>query len=132
MASEHEDPFADPIQRTTSAGVVVGSTVAMDGEHEEGAGADIDADAEKQQLEAAYAPPTATTEDGAGVVTAPPRVPLYKRRWFIITGIVGSCLGIALLFIILFPVVKAIIQYVVDQAVLNIDVATIAQPQNTS
>ncbi|TFK54041.1 hypothetical protein OE88DRAFT_1732763 [Heliocybe sulcata] len=61
-----------------------------------------------------------------------PKPPLWKRRWFIITNIVLSLLGIALLFILLFPVVTAIAQHVVNVAVLNIDKASIQNPQNTS
>ncbi|EPQ57376.1 hypothetical protein GLOTRDRAFT_120580 [Gloeophyllum trabeum ATCC 11539] len=68
------------------------------------------------------------------IATAPaqPKPPLYKRRWFIITNIVLSLLGIALLFILLFPVVAAIAQHVVNVSVLNIDKAAIQEPQNTS
>ncbi|KAH7888371.1 hypothetical protein F5I97DRAFT_2002257 [Phlebopus sp. FC_14] len=72
------------------------------------------------------------TETDAAPASTPPKPPLYKRRWFIITSIVGACLGIALLFIILFPVIKAIIQYVVNKTVLNISEAALTNPTNSS
>ncbi|KDQ57731.1 hypothetical protein JAAARDRAFT_69819 [Jaapia argillacea MUCL 33604] len=61
-----------------------------------------------------------------------PKQPLYKRRWFIITNVVLSLLGIALLFIVLYPVVAAIAQHVVNVSVLNVNEAAILQPQNTT
>jgi hypothetical protein len=66
------------------------------------------------------------------VASAAPKPPLYKRRWFIFTSVVGACLGIALLFIILFPVLKAIVQDVVNKAQLDITTAAITNPTNTS
>jgi hypothetical protein len=62
----------------------------------------------------------------------PAKTPLWKRRWFIITSIIGACVGIALLFIVLFPVVRAISQGIVNVSVLNIDKAAIINPQNGS
>ncbi|KAJ3567055.1 hypothetical protein NP233_g6616 [Leucocoprinus birnbaumii] len=61
-----------------------------------------------------------------------PRVPLYKRRWFIITSIVVALLGIALLFIILFPVIRAIVQLVVKRTQIDVDRAVIMNPSNDS
>lgn len=48
------------------------------------------------------------------------------------TGLVLGALGLALLFIILYPVVKAIAQLVVNRSVLNVDQAMISNPQNGS
>lgn len=41
-----------------------------------------------------------------------------------------GALGLAMLFVLLYPLVKAIAQLVVDRSVLNIDVAAITSPQN--
>ena len=62
----------------------------------------------------------------------PPKPPLYKRRWFIITSIVLALLGIAILFILLYPVVHAIAQHIVNVSQLNVDRAQITQPTNNS
>ncbi|KAI0370690.1 hypothetical protein BV20DRAFT_966193 [Pilatotrama ljubarskyi] len=62
----------------------------------------------------------------------PPKPPLYKRRWFIIANVVGACLGIAILFILLYPVVHAIAQHIVNVSVLNVDKAAIVNPTNNS
>ncbi|KAH0589321.1 hypothetical protein H2248_005083 [Termitomyces sp. 'cryptogamus'] len=61
-----------------------------------------------------------------------PVIPFYKRRWFIISSLILIPLGIALLFIILFPVVRAIIQLVIKRTQLDIEAATISNPQNTT
>jgi len=58
--------------------------------------------------------------------------PLYKRRWFIIVSVIGNCIGIAFLFIMLFPVVKAIIQDVVNKTAIDITTVAITNPTNTS
>ena len=58
--------------------------------------------------------------------------PFYLRRWFFVTGIILGALGLALLFVILYPVVKAIAQLVVNRSVLNVDQALISNPQNGS
>ncbi|KAF8070285.1 hypothetical protein FPV67DRAFT_1755106 [Lyophyllum atratum] len=63
---------------------------------------------------------------------AAPVVPFYKKRWFIISQIILIPLAIALLFIVLFPVVRAIVQLVVKRSQLDIELATISQSQNTS
>lgn len=62
----------------------------------------------------------------------PPVVPFYKKRWFIISQIILIPLAIALLFILLFPVVRAIVQLVVKKSTLDIQVAKISAPQNGS
>ncbi|TFK44582.1 hypothetical protein BDQ12DRAFT_661303 [Crucibulum laeve] len=59
-----------------------------------------------------------------------PAQPFYKKRWFIISQIIIIPLGIALLFIILFPVIRAIVQLVVKRTTLDIQVATISNPAN--
>ena len=68
----------------------------------------------------------------AAAQSQPYKSPFYRRPWFVITGLIVDALGLALLFIILYPVVKAIAQLVVNRAVLNIDVAMITNPQNDS
>jgi len=76
----------------------------------------------------------ATAVAGAAAAGQPQayKPPYYLRPWFIVTSLVVGALGLALLFIILYPVVKAIAQLVVDRSVLNIDVAMITTPQNNS
>ncbi|KAG5653629.1 hypothetical protein H0H81_011855 [Sphagnurus paluster] len=67
------------------------------------------------------------------VVAAPATtVPFYKKRYFIISQIILIPLTIALLFIILFPVVKAIAQLVVKRSQLDIQVAKISEAQNNT
>jgi hypothetical protein len=77
----------------------------------------------------------ATTAATGGAAANQPQAykpPFYLRPWFIVTGLVAGTLGLALLFIILYPVVKAIAQLVVNRSVLNVDVAMITNPQNDS
>lgn len=62
----------------------------------------------------------------------PPHVPFYKKRWFIISQLIIIPLGIALLFILLFPVIKAIAQLVVNRSTLDIQVAQITEPLNNT
>ncbi|KAI0354382.1 hypothetical protein OH77DRAFT_1404952 [Trametes cingulata] len=85
----------------------------------------------------AAVPPSAAPPDEVRPEDIPrpapaPKPPLYKRRWFIITSIVGACLGIAILFILLYPVVHAIAQHIVNVSVLNVDRAAIVNPGNSS
>lgn len=112
-ADQNASPFTDPVDdtfvTTTPAGVPVAPLTA--------------------------APPTEPEQPPQSDSTpppAPPKPPLYKRRWFIITSVIGACIGIALLFIILFPVVRAIIQDVVNKTTLDITTAAITNPSNTS
>lgn len=71
--------------------------------------------------------------NAAAVSTAPAeKLPFYKRRWFIIASLIGVFLGIPLLFIILFPVLKVIAQSIVNKAALNIQTAAIQVPQNAT
>lgn len=58
--------------------------------------------------------------------------PFYKRRWFITSQVIGCFVGIGLLFVLLFPVVKAIAQHIVDDSELNVDRVMISEPTNTS
>ncbi|KAH8119480.1 hypothetical protein DFH11DRAFT_1722990 [Phellopilus nigrolimitatus] len=80
-----------------------------------------------------------------GIAAAPPagaaaqgRVAFYRRpgwwksRNVLICQGVSAALGIALLFIILFPVIRAIAQHVVNVSVLNVDTAAIISPENSS
>lgn len=71
--------------------------------------------------------------------TAPPpavsparQQPFYKRRWFIVSQIFIIPVGIALLFIVLFPVVRAIVELVVKRTTLSVQLAVITQPVNNS
>lgn len=106
-------PFADPadgaLVTTTPAGVAVTASATA-------------APNESEQLPQTDPAPPA----------APPKPPLYKRRWFIVANIIGACLGIALTFILLFPVVRAIIQDVVNKTTLDITMAAITNPTNSS
>ncbi|KAG6891740.1 hypothetical protein C0992_006160 [Termitomyces sp. T32_za158] len=70
------------------------------------------------------------TKEGPDQTPKPPTKPFYRRRWFIISSLILIPLGIALLFIILFPVVRAIIQLVIKRTQLEIDAAVISHPQN--
>ncbi|KAG6878541.1 hypothetical protein C0993_004439 [Termitomyces sp. T159_Od127] len=90
-----------------------------------------------QTTAAGVVPPAASgtqTNEGSDQRPAPqqptPTKPFYKKRWFIISSLILIPLGIALLFIILFPVVRAIIQLVIKRTQLEIDTATISHPQN--
>ncbi|PPQ89568.1 hypothetical protein CVT25_012240 [Psilocybe cyanescens] len=68
----------------------------------------------------------------AAASQATPRQPFYKKRWFIISQIILIPLAIALLFILLFPVVRAIVALVLKRANLDVQVAEITQPVNGS
>ncbi|KAF9264250.1 hypothetical protein L218DRAFT_258531 [Marasmius fiardii PR-910] len=109
--SRFSEPQDDGIIRTTAAGVQPGSEAARD------PFADPNAPGSDQDR-----PPQATQ----------PTVPFYKRRWFIWCQIICIPLGIALLFILLFPVVKAIVQLVVNKSQLGVSQAQISSPQNGS
>lgn len=104
-----------PIARTTSAGVAVGRQ----------------ADPANAQAGPSQNEEDAATAAAGGAVVAH-KVPFYKKRWFIISQVIAVLIGIALLFVILFPVVGAIAQHVVDVSVLNVDTVAIVQPSNTS
>lgn len=69
-------------------------------------------------------------EDDTQNAPAAPKVPFYKKKWFWLTQLVIVPLGIALLFILLFPIVRAIVQSVVTKTTLGIDEATILNPAN--
>ena len=128
--SDADDEGA-PIVRTTSAGVHPYSSPA----------------ASSAAVHEPQAPTTAAQDTTAAAVAtgggevrpedvpreqAAPKPPLYKRKWFIITAIVAALLGIAILFILLYPVVHAIAQHIVNVSVLNVDRAIITQPTNTT
>ncbi|KAJ4468227.1 hypothetical protein J3R30DRAFT_3715154 [Lentinula aciculospora] len=68
----------------------------------------------------------------AGATTAKPHVPFYKKRKFIISQAIIIPLGIVLLFVLLFPVVTAVVQDVLNKSVLGVSVATISNPANSS
>ncbi|KAH8992759.1 hypothetical protein EDB86DRAFT_3078965 [Lactarius hatsudake] len=65
--------------------------------------------------------------DGASTQT-----PFYRKRLFLVSQAIGALVGIGLFFVLLYPVVGAIAQHVVDASTLNVDRVEIAQPSNTS
>ncbi|KAJ7594702.1 hypothetical protein C8J56DRAFT_446479 [Mycena floridula] len=73
-----------------------------------------------------------TPETAAATPAAAQRVPFWKTRKFIISQIIIIPLGIVLLFVLLFPVVTAIAQLVINRSQLNILTAEISSPQNGS
>ena len=72
------------------------------------------------------------SEKACGASEKTEKKPFYKRRWFIISQVIGCFVGIGLLFVLLFPVVKAIAQHIVNVSELNVDRVTISEPTNTS
>jgi len=112
------DPFADPFARTIPAGILI--SVLTNPEVPEQDRQPADADEQPPYVDEAT-PPAASH-----------KLPLYKRRWFMITSIIGTCVGIALLFIILYPVLRAVVQDVINKSSLNIQQAGISSPSNTS
>jgi hypothetical protein len=68
--------------------------------------------------------------NGTGGV--PTETPFYKKPSFLIFGAIASLVGIGLLFVLLYPVVRAIAQHIVNASRLNIDRAVIASPTNNS
>lgn len=107
------DPFVAPI------GVAIGDPPVIPGK---------DQLAEHEEHPADNDPVTG----GDATATNPPKSPLYKRKWFWITSVIGGLLGIALLFIILFPVLKAVIQDVINKTQLTVTTAAITNPSNSS
>ncbi|KAF5320993.1 hypothetical protein D9619_001399 [Psilocybe cf. subviscida] len=76
----------------------------------------------------------------AGITTsvataAPPpgkNIPFYKKRKFIISQLILAPLAMALLFIILFPVVRAIAALVIKRSNLDVQSVFITEPVNSS
>ncbi|KAF5389363.1 hypothetical protein D9757_004389 [Collybiopsis confluens] len=77
-------------------------------------------------------PPAQDSGPSPPEATALATVPFYKRRKFIICQAIFIPLGIVLLFVLLFPVVTAVVQDVIKKSVLGVSVATISNPTNTS
>lgn len=75
------------------------------------------------------ADPAQATVGASGAST---QTPFYRKRSFLISQAIGALVGIGLFFVLLYPVVRAIAQHVVDASTLNIDRVAIAQPSNTS
>lgn len=97
------------------------------------AGAASDTNLDNHEAESFDDGAAAAAAGGTAAAANQPQVykpPFYLRKWFLLTGGVLGALGLALLFITLYPVVKAIAQLVVDRSALNIDVAQITNPQN--
>ncbi|KAH8979124.1 hypothetical protein EDB92DRAFT_1821158 [Lactarius akahatsu] len=67
-----------------------------------------------------------------GADGASTEAPFYRKRSFLISQAIGALVGIGLFFVLLYPVVRAIAQHVVDASTLNVDRVEIAQPSNTS
>ena len=59
-------------------------------------------------------------------------MPFYRKPSFLICQGLTLVIGIILLFLLLFPVVGAIAQHVVNVSRLNVDRVAIAGPSNTS
>jgi len=57
---------------------------------------------------------------------------LYRKPSFLICQAVTLVIGIGLLFLLLYPVVNAIAQHIVNVSKLNVDRVAIAGPANTS
>lgn len=78
------------------------------------------------------AEPTLAMDSDPVPPPTPARVPFYKRKWFIIAQIITAPIGFAMIFILLWPVVRAVVQLIVNKATLDIQVATISDPTNSS
>ncbi|KAG7446409.1 uncharacterized protein BT62DRAFT_931852 [Guyanagaster necrorhizus] len=78
------------------------------------------------------AQPSAADQPDASPQKVAPSMPWYKTRKFIISQAIIIPLGIALLFILLFPVVTTVVQSVVDKSVINVNVASITELQNNT
>ena len=72
-------------------------------------------------------PPSMKGDGGASKKT-----PLYRKPSFLICQAVTLVIGIGLLFVLLYPVVNAIAQHIVNVSKLNVDRVAIAGPANTS
>ena len=72
-------------------------------------------------------PPSLKQEGGVSKET-----PFYRKPSFIICQALALVVGIGLLFLLLYPVVGAIAQHVVNASKLNVDRVAIAGPTNTS
>lgn len=70
------------------------------------------------------------SSEKAGAVSE--KKPFYKKRWFIVSQVAACFVGIGLLFVLLFPVIKAIAQHIVNVSKLNVDSVMISEPTNTS
>ncbi|KAI0035854.1 hypothetical protein K488DRAFT_76325 [Vararia minispora EC-137] len=80
--------------------------------------------------------PAVAATGGKDEATQPPPAlqgtPFYKKRWFLISQVLTALVSLALLFVILYPVVRAIAQHVINVSVINIDTVAINTPGNTS
>ncbi|KAI0321180.1 hypothetical protein OF83DRAFT_1280620 [Amylostereum chailletii] len=126
----HDSIESVPVARTTPAGIPVG--LALGGEDDAGSGGGggagthgAGAIAGGDRAEGGTAPATLASPVTEGT-------PFYKKRWFLISQALIALVSIALLFIILYPVIHAIAQHVVDVSELNVDTVAINQPTNGS
>ncbi|KAH9835153.1 uncharacterized protein C8Q71DRAFT_764402 [Rhodofomes roseus] len=96
--------------------------------------AGYDATGTQPTAPAAATPTTTAAERTSGATTAAAakKQPFYKRKWFIACQIVTAIVGIVLIFVLLFPVVRAIAQAIVNKSQLNVEKASILTPQNTT
>lgn len=78
--------------------------------------------------------PSGATGVAAPIATIPQadKIPFYKKRNFIISQLILIPLAIALLFIILFPVVRAIAALVIKRSNLDVQRVFITEPVNSS
>jgi len=72
-------------------------------------------------------PQSTKEQDGASKGT-----PFYRKPSFLISMGIAFVVGIGLLFLLLYPVVGAIAQQVVNASKLNVDRVAITGPTNTS
>jgi hypothetical protein len=66
------------------------------------------------------------------IVATTPKIPFYKRRNFIICQVVFAIIGIVMIFVMLWPVVHAIAQHVLDVSEMHIESSVIQSPSNES
>lgn len=85
------------------------------------------AESEDDECERTEGPPSMQADGGASRAT-----PLYRKPSFLICQAVTLVVGIGLLFLLMYPVVGAISQHIVNVSELNVDRVAIAGPANTS
>ncbi|KAG8833980.1 hypothetical protein FRC17_009762 [Serendipita sp. 399] len=101
---------SSPIQGYGSTTSLPGHAASMGGDYET----------------ATYAP----TEKAPDQTKPAQGVPFYKRRGFIICQIVTAIIGIIMLFLMLWPIVRAIAQHVLNVSHMNIESSVIESPEN--
>jgi hypothetical protein len=74
-------------------------------------------------------PPSPKQEGGASKLE---ETPFYRKPLFLVCQGLAFVIGITLLFLLLYPVVGAIAQHVVNASRLNVDRVAITGPTDTS